>query len=135
MRSCVLVASRSRDESCHAVRTLADRTEKGWIAGFDAFEHAIVLIDGETSLRSFHSSKVTRIEAQPSPRTVVITIEHDVVWNTWRVSDDGGRFEPRTFYGSPEAATEQNARHDRYVAENENATVKVRVVRIEERTL
>lgn len=30
---------------------------------------------------------------------IVITIEHDVKWNTWRVFTDEPTFEPRTFYG------------------------------------
>lgn len=69
--------------------------------------------------------EVKRVENE---LVITVIIEHDAKFNTWLVSDDGGRFESAMYYGAHVAAVEVNARHDFYVALEPTCTILTRTV-------
>ena len=85
--------------------------------------HEQVLRDFAEDLFKAFEGDVTR--RATAPRVVVVTIEHDRKFNVWRVSDDGGSFTEKTVYGGNLAAAEADARHDRYIANDETCTVEI----------
>lgn len=79
------------------VETSPGHTEDGWLAGHDAHEHALVLIDGETAWRAFHHSKVLSRGAEVGPTaTPTLGVSHELAL-VWAKSESAARM----FFGAP----------------------------------